>query len=273
MVTAMLVARARRAEAISADRVYAVANRNVSALRAGPSYWLVLASGFFEPLLYLLSIGLGVGALVGELTLADGRTMPYAAFVAPAMLAASAMSGAVAETTFNFFHKLKYSKTFEAVLATPVRPFELALGELAWATARSCLYTGLFLGIMVALGLTGPGWALAAYPATILIGLAFGAAGMAVSTVIRGWQDFDLVNTALFALVFFSGTFAPVQDYPAAAEIVIRLTPLYHAVELLRGLTTGALTADLLGHTAYLLAMTAAGLVVGGRRLRLLLCT
>jgi lipooligosaccharide transport system permease protein len=272
MVTAMLAARARRGETISADRVCAVAGRNVSALRAGPAYWLVLASGFFEPLLYLLSIGLGVGALVGELTLPDGRTVPYAAFVAPAMLAASAMSGAVAETAFNFFHKLKYSKTYDAVLATPVRPVELALGELAWATARSCVYTGLFLGVMVALGLTGPGWALAAFPAAVLVGLAFGAAGMAVSTLIRGWQDFDLLNTALFALVFFSGTFAPVQDYPAAAEVIIRLTPLYHAVELLRGLTTGALAAGLFGHVAYLLVMTVAGLVVGGRRLRLRLC-
>jgi lipooligosaccharide transport system permease protein len=272
MVTVMLAARAGRAGGISADRVYAVVSRNVSALRAGPSYWLLLVSGFFEPLLYLLSVGLGVGALVGELTLPDGRTMPYAAFVAPAMLATSAMSGAVAETAFNFFQKLKYSKTFDAVLATPVRPVELALGELAWATVRSALYAGLFLCVMVALGLTGPGWALAAYPAAILVGLAFGATGLAVSTVIRGWQDFDLLNTTLFALMFFSGTFAPVQSYPAAVEFVIRLTPLYHAVELLRGLTAGALAAGLAGHAAYLLVMTAAGLLVGGRRMRRRLC-
>jgi lipooligosaccharide transport system permease protein len=275
MVTAMLAARAwaRRGEPISAGRVSAVVGRNVAALRAGPHYLLVLVSGFFEPLLYLLSIGVGVGALVGDLTLPDGRTMQYAAFVAPAMLAVSAAAGAMAETTFNFFQKLKYSKTFEAVLATPVRPFELALGELAWATVRSSLYTALFLAIMVALDLTGPGWALAAYPATLLVGLAFGAAGMAISTVIRGWQDFDLLNTVLFALMFFSGSFAPVQSYPAAAEVVIRVTPVYHSVELLRGLATGAPSLGLLGHTAYLLVMFAGTLLFAGRRLRRRLCT
>jgi lipooligosaccharide transport system permease protein len=272
MIAAMLAARAGRAETISAGRVAAVVNRNVSALRAGPSYLLILVSGFFEPLLYLLSIGMGVGALVGDLTMPDGRTMPYAAFVAPAMLAASAMAGAVAETTFNFFFKLKYSKTFDAVLATPVRPIEVALGELTWAMARSSLYTGVFLGVMVAFGLTGPGWALAAFPATVLIGLAFGAAGMAICTVLRGWQDFDLLNTGMFALVFFSGSFSPVQSYPAAVEIVIGLTPLYHAVELLRGLTTGAVAVGLLGHAGYLAAMTAAGLLIAGRRLRRLAC-
>ncbi|MDP9843207.1 ABC transporter permease [Streptosporangium lutulentum] len=266
MVSLLLAAR------ISPSRVGAVINRNVGALRSGPSYWLVLLSGFFEPVLYLLSIGVGVGALVGDLTLPGGRVVEYAVFVAPAMLAVSAMSGALSETTFNFFFKMKYSKTFDAVLATPVKPFEIALGELAWAMVRSSVYTGAFLVVMVALGLTGPGWALAAFPATMLVGLAFGAVGMAISTFMRGWQDFDLLTTGQFALFLFSGTFSPVQDYPAVVEVLVRLTPLYHAVELVRGLVIGELGWGLLGNAAYLLAMVAAGLTLAARRIHRTLC-
>ncbi|MEU8074377.1 ABC transporter permease [Catellatospora citrea] len=272
MVTTYAVARVARGNRLSPARVGAVINRNVGALRSGPAYWLVLASGFFEPVLYLLSIGVGVGALVGDLTLKNGEVLPYADFVAPAMLAVSAMSGALAETTFNFFFKFKYVKTYDAMLATPLRPMEIATGELTWAMIRGSLYTGAFLIVMVALGLTTPGWALLAFPATWLVGLAFGAVGMAVSTFIRGWQDFDLISTGQFALFLFSGTFSPVQDYPLPVEILIAVTPLYHAVELIRGITTGMLTWSMLGNVAYLLVMLAVGLYVASRRLTSVLC-
>jgi lipooligosaccharide transport system permease protein len=272
MVTTMLAARLARGAPVVPGRAAAVVHRNIAALRSGPSYWLVLASGFFEPLLYLLSIGIGVGALVGDLTLPGGRTLSYEQFVAPAMLAASAMSGALSETTFNFFFKFKYQKTYEGVLATPVRPMEIAVGELTWAMMRGSLYTGIFLGVMVALGLTTAGWALAAFPATLLVGMAFGAAGMAVSTLLRGWQDFDLLTTGQMALFLFSGTFSPTQDYPAVFQLVVEATPLYHAVELLRGLTTGQLALSLAGHAAYLVAMVAVGLTFAGRRLGNVLC-
>jgi lipooligosaccharide transport system permease protein len=213
-----------------------------------------------------------VGALVGDLTLPGGRVVEYAVFVAPAMLAVSAMSGALSETTFNFFFKMKYSKTFDAILATPVKPFEIALGELSWAMVRSSVYTGAFLVVMVALGLTSPGWALAAFPATLLVGLAFGGIGMAISTLMRGWQDFDLLTTGQFALFLFSGTFSPVQDYPVAMEVLVWLTPLYHAVELVRGLAIGELGWGLLGNAAYLLVMMAAGLTFAARRIQRTLC-
>ncbi|WP_084959675.1 ABC transporter permease [Thermoactinospora rubra] len=257
---------------VSPGRVLAVTGRNVAALRSGPSYWLVLVSGFFEPLLYLLSIGVGVGALVGRIPLGDGQVVTYAVFVAPAMLAASAMNGALAETTFNFFFKLRYARTFEAILATPVRPFEVALGELSWAMVRSAFYTAVFLGVMVAFGLAGPWWALAAFPATLLVGLAFGAVGMAASTLMRGWQDFDVMTAAQFSLFLFSGTFAPVQDYPPVLEAVVVATPLYHAVELVRGLTLGQVEWALAGHAAYLLVMVAAGLWFAARRVERVLC-
>jgi lipooligosaccharide transport system permease protein len=249
----------------SARRAGAVTRRNIAALRS--AYWLVVISGFLEPLLYLLSIGIGVGRLVGDLPLPDGRLVPYAAFVAPSMLASAAMSGALSESTFNFFAKMKFMRLYDGVLATPVRPMEVALGELTWAMARGSLYSAAFLAIMVAMGLTGPGWALAAFPATLLVGFAFGGLGMALSTCMRSWQDFDLMGTVQFALFLFSGTFAPIGSYPYPLRLVVQATPLYHGVELVRGLTTASLHPVLLVHTAYLLAMTALGLAVAGRRM------
>lgn len=256
----------------SAGRVGAVVNRNVGALRSGPSYSLILLSGLVEPVLYLLAIGVGVGALIGSLELDDGTRVPYPVFVAPAMLAVSAMSGALAETTYNFFFKLKYARTFEAVLATPVGPVELVLGELAWAMVRGAVYCGIFLGVMVALGFTSVAGAVLAFPVTLLVGLAFGAAGAAASTVMRGWEDFDLVSVGQIALFLFSGTFSPVRDYPAVMEVVIALTPLYHAVELLRGVTLGRLEWGLLVSLAYLVAMVAGGMWFAARRLRRIMC-
>jgi lipooligosaccharide transport system permease protein len=259
--------RRTRSDGIAPGRVGAVILRNIGALRSGPSYWLVLVSGFFEPLFYLLSIGIGVGALVGDIQLINGDVMPYAKFVAPAMLATSAMNGALAETTFNFFFKFKYVKTYDAILATPVRPFEIALGELTWAMIRGSVYTGVFLGVMVAMKLTSIPGALAAFPATMLVGFAFGGIGMAFSTLMRGWQDFDLLNTGQFALFLFSATFAPITNYPDWVQVVIVLTPLYHAVEMVRDLTTGTAGLGTLGHALYMIVMMAVGLAFTGRRL------
>lgn len=269
MVT--LTSAAVQAPGIAPARIGAVVNRNVGALRSGPSYWLVLFSGFFEPVFYLFSIGVGVGALVGDIEIVNGAMLPYATFVAPAMLATSAMNGAMAETTFNFFFKFKYAKTYDAILATPVRPFEIALGELVWAMMRGSIYTAVFLGVMVVMKLTTVWWALAAFPATMLVGFAFGAVGMVFTTFMRGWQDFDLMNTAIFALFLFSATFAPITNYPEVFQVIIRITPLYHAVEMVRDLTTGSPGWSTLVHALYLIVMMAVGLLFTGRRLEKML--
>jgi lipooligosaccharide transport system permease protein len=253
----------------SSRRAGAVTRRNIAALRS--AYWLVVISGFFEPLLYLFSIGVGVGGLVGKMPLPDGRLVGYAAYVAPAMLASSAMSGALSESTFNFFGKMKFMRLYDGVLATPVRPMEVALGELMWAMARGSLYCLAFLGIMVGMGLTSVGWAALAFPASLLIGFSFGGLGMALSTYMRSWQDFDLLATVQLALFLFSGTFAPVGSYNLVMRILVEVTPLYHSVELIRGITTGSLRLALLGHAAYLVVMAAIGLLVAGRRMGKLL--
>jgi lipooligosaccharide transport system permease protein len=250
-------------------RAVAVAERNVAALKS--AYWIVLISGFFEPLLYLLSIGVGVGKLVGDLTLPGGAVVSYATFVAPAMLASSAMTGALAETTFNFFGKMKYMKLYDGVLATPVRPFEIALGELGWAMLRGSLYSAGFLAVMVGMDLTSAGRAVLAFPAAVLVGFAFGALGMALSTFMRSWQDFDLMGSAQFTLFLFSGTFVPAEAYPAVLRWLVEATPLYRSVHLIRGITVSgggwAQAVDLL----YLAAITVLGLAVAARRMGRLL--
>jgi lipooligosaccharide transport system permease protein len=208
----------------------------------------------------------GVFFPVGSLPLANGRTVSYAAFIAPAMLASAAMNGAIAETTFNFFGKMKYMRLYDAVVATPVTPFEVAFGELLWGLMRGAVYSVAFLAVMTAMGLTGAGWAVAAFPATLLVGLAFGGLGMMLATYVRSWQDFDYVAVVQFGMFLFSGTFAPADTFPVGLRVVVEVTPLYHGVELVRALTTGLLSWSVLWHVGYLLALTAVGLTVAGRR-------
>ncbi|MGW4498069.1 ABC transporter permease [Micromonospora sp. NPDC004336] len=250
-------------------RAASVAERNVAALKS--VYWLLLVSGFVEPLLYLLSIGVGVGALVGDLALPGGQVVTYAAFVAPAMLASSAMTGALSETTFNFLGKMKYMKLYDGVIATPVRPFEVALGELGWAMLRGGSYSAAFLVVMVGMDLTSAARALVAFPAAVLVGFAFGALGMTISTFMRSWQDFDLMGSAQFTLFLFSGTFVPAEAYPALLRWVVEVTPLYRAVHLIRGVTVGTAGAEWLLDVLYLLGVLAVGLLVASRRMGRLL--
>jgi lipooligosaccharide transport system permease protein len=252
-------------------RASAVTARDLTALRHF-GYWLVVVSGFLEPVLYLFSIGVGVGSLVGDIELADGTVVGYAAFVAPAMLAASAMNAALAESTFNFFAKLKWVRLYEAMVATPLRPVEIALGELGWAMLRGSLYTSAFLALMVGMGLTTVWWAFTALFAGLLIGFAFGTVGMVISTLIRTHHDFDYLGLVQFALFLFSGTFAPVTAYPLPLRILVELTPLYHGVGLLRELTTGSVSWAAAGHTAYLVVLATVALAIAGRRITRLLC-
>jgi lipooligosaccharide transport system permease protein len=241
--------------------------RNVLVYRRG---WLIIVSGFFEPLFYLMSIGLGLGALVGAVV-TDGQQIPYAAFVAPALMAVSAMNGAIYDSTFNVFFKLNYAKTYDAILATPVGVGDVALGEIGWALIRGGLYASAFLIVMFALGMVISPWGILALPAALLVGFAFAGAGMAATTFMRTWQDFDLIQLAILPLFLFSATFYPITTYPEPIRILVQLTPLYHGVDLIRGLTTGNLGPGLLVHVAYLAAMGLLGLAITSRRLQRLL--
>lgn len=235
-------------------------------LRVMRRTWWVPVSGLAEPVFYLLSIGIGLGRLVGPI---DGY--PFQAYVAPALLAASAMNGAVYEATFNVYFKLKYARVYDAVLATPMGAGDVANGEIVTATARGSVYSAVFVAMMWGLGDVRSPWACLDLPAAVLVGFAFAATGMAATTYMRGWTDFDLVQLALLPMFLFSGTFYPLSTYPAWVRALVEATPLYHGVALERGLTLGALSPSLAGHAAYLAAMGAAGVAIAGRRIRSLL--
>ena len=124
---------------------------------------------------------------------------------------------------------------------------------------------------MLEMGLLRSPWAILAFPASLLIGFAFGAAGMAATSFMRTWQDFDLVQLVILPLFLFSGTFYPVTTYPEPIRLLVELTPLFHGVDLVRGLTTGALGPGMLVHVAYLTVMGLVGLAITSRRLERLL--
>ncbi len=233
--------------------------------------WLVIVSGFFEPLFYLLGIGFGLGALIGNVPGPDGRPIPYGVFVAPGLLATSAMNGAIYESTFNVFFKLRYAKTYEAILSTPMGITDVAAGEVGWSLIRGGLYAIGFLVVVVLLGLAGSPLAVLSIPAALLMGFAFAAVGMAATTWIRNWQDFDFIQVVTLPLFLFSATFYPITAYPEALRLVVEVTPLYQGVAILRQLMTGSLDASILVHTAYLVVMGLVGLFVVSRRLHVLL--
>jgi lipooligosaccharide transport system permease protein len=234
--------------------------------------WLMLVSGLLEPLFYLLSIGVGLGELVGHVSVPGAGTVTYAAFVAPALLASSAMNGAIYDSTFNVFFRLKYAKLYDAALATPMRPADVALGEITWALIRGGLYACAFMVIMLAMGLVYSAWAVFAVPVALLIGFAFAAAGMAGTTYMRSWQHFEYVWLATLPMFLFSGSFYPLTVYPPALRVVVECTPLYQGVALLRGLTLGVTSPVMLLHALYLAVMGLAGLTLASRRIgRLLL--
>jgi lipooligosaccharide transport system permease protein len=246
-------------------RARRLVQRNMLVYRHG---WIVIVSGFFEPLFYLIGIGYGLGTIVGDVTLPNGQVVPYAAFVAPALLAQSTMNGAISETIFNVFFKLNFEKTYDAVLATPLGVGDIALGELMWAMMRATVYAIAFIGVMWALGLLISPWAILALPATLFCSLAFCAAGLATTTYLRTVQDFDLpFGLVIMPMFLFSGTFFPISVYPEWLQVIVWLTPLFHAVELLRGLTTGIVEWVILVHVAYLAVFGGVAMVIARRRL------
>jgi lipooligosaccharide transport system permease protein len=232
--------------------------------------WMILLSGFFEPVFYLASVRLGLGTLVGDVEV-DGRSVPYAEFVAPALLATAAMNGALFDSTMNVFYKLKYARVYDAVLATPLGVGDVALGEIAWALLRGALYSTGFLVVMAAMGLTSSPWVLGCLPVAVLIGFAFAAVGLAGCSYARTWADFTWLEAVMVPLFLFSATFYPLSVYSPAAQWIVRATPLYHGVALCRAFSSGQLSWDLLTHVAYLAVMGVLGLLVASRRLGVLL--
>jgi lipooligosaccharide transport system permease protein len=243
-----------------------IIERNVMVYRRT---WMILFSGFFEPLFYLFFFVYPLQKFIGDVTFQD-ETIEYAAFVAPALLASSAMNGAFYDAT-NVFWKLRYGKVYDSILATPIGPKDVAFGETIWAVVRAMLYSAAYLLVIVALGLVESPWAILALPACFVIGFGFAGAGIAAVTWMRTWKDFDLVQLIMLPMFMFSATFYPISVYPEVLEWVVRCLPLYHGIELIRALTTGTVGLFQLVNVAYLLTMGLVGLAISSRRIDKLL--
>jgi lipooligosaccharide transport system permease protein len=255
--------------AIALPRGAALFERNA---RAHRSHFLVIFSGFFEPLFYLLSMGVGLGHFVGKVPGPNGELISYASFIAPALLATAAMNGAIYDSS-SVFWRMKYMRLYDAVLATPLGPRDVAVGETAWALFRGLLYAIAFLITVAVLGLVESPWAVLALPAALLVGFAFAGMGMAGATFMRTWQDFEFVNLIQLPMFLFSATFYPLSVYPGWLQIVVRCTPLYNAISLIRGLMLGVVGWYQGVNVVYLVAFGAIGMSIAGRRIGKLLLT
>ena len=257
-----------RRSALYAGNTGAVIRRGLLATRS--TNYLVVLSGFFEPVFYLLSLGIGFGALVGSVQTSTGMDVPYAAYIAPALLAVSAMNGAVYDSTWNVFFKLNFSKLYQGMLTTSLGPLDVALGEIFLALLRGAMYALGFMVVMQVFGLNLAWTALLALPAVLLVAFGFASLGMAITSYMKTFQHIEWVNFIMLPMFLFSATFYPLSVYPEAIQWVIQALPLWHAVELVRGLTTGALSMMMFVHIGYYLAMIAIGIVFTTSRLRAL---
>jgi lipooligosaccharide transport system permease protein len=250
-----------------AGRASVVLERNLRVYRRA---WLIIVSGFFEPVFYLLALGAGLGSLVGTVDAGAGP-VSYTAYIAPGLLATSAMNGALYDSTVNVFFKMRYAKLYDAMLATSLGPMDVALGEIAWSLLRGGLYSAGFVTVMLLMGLLESWWAVLAVPVALLIALGFGAVGMAITSFMRTFQQLDWINTAILPMFLFSTTFYPLSVYPPAIQAVVRCLPLYQGIELMRGLCLGIVSWGLLWHVLYFLVMAAVGILLTSRRLERLL--
>jgi lipooligosaccharide transport system permease protein len=268
MAPIRLVAAPQIGQLLAARRPHLLLSRYLRVYRHS---WTLFVSGVLEPILYLASLGAGLGPLVGQMTAPDGRQVGYTAFVAPALLASAAMNGALTDVTNAFFFKLRFGKFYDALLATPLSPMDVALGEIMWALLRGAIYSAGFVAVMLALGLAHSPWFVLAIPAAALIGWGFAAVGMAATTFMRSWQHLEFVVLATLPMFLLSTTFYPLSVYPRAARDVLTWTPLYQGIELLRDLSLSSSPLPILGHALYFAVMGLLGLLVAGARIGRLL--
>lgn len=231
---------------------------------------LTIATGFFEPVFYLLAMGYGLGGLVGAVQGPGGHQISYAAYIAPAMLASSAMNGALYDSTMNVFFKLKFARLYEAMLSTSLGSLDVAAGEIGLALFRGLLYAIGFMAVMLVMGLVHSWWALLMIPFALLIALGFASIGMAVTSWMKTFQHLDLVTFVMLPMFLFSSTLYPLSVFPRGVRWLVQALPLWHGVELMRQLSVGALGWSSLGHALYFVVMSVIGITVASLRLRAL---
>lgn len=251
-----------------AGRSHVILERSLVALKS--SNWFPVVSGFLEPLLYLFSFGYGVGTLIGDIQVSNGQVVSYAMFIAPGLLATSAMNGAIYDSTWNVYFKLHEGKIYHGMLATSLGPLDVALGEILTALLRGFAYAVGFMAVATPMGLIPSWWGILAIPAAVLIAFGFASIGMAITSYFKSYQQMGLINISLLPIFLFSGSFYPLSVFPDWAQIIIKTLPLWHAIEMIRNLSLGIINISLLGHIAYFLVMVVVGLFFTTKRLNAL---
>ena len=270
LATAVAIAEARMGkpgEQYYSGRSRAIMERAYIAFKS--STWMIVFSGFIEPVLFLLSFGYGLKDLVGDITVA-GQPVGYVAFIAPALLATSAMNGAIYDSTMNVYFKLNHDRLYHGMLSTSLGPMDVALGEIGWALLRGFSYAVGFMAIVTPLGLIPSAWGILAIPAAVLIAFGFASFGMAVTSYMKSFQQLEIINIVLLPMFLFSGSFYPLSVFPEWLQTLIRLLPLAHAIDLVRGLTLGNISWALVGHAMYFVVMIVGGLFFTTKRLNAL---
>jgi len=259
-------ARNRRFGPLYSRNVRAVVARGLMATKS--SNWMVMLSGFFEPVLYLISMGVGLGAIVGSVQGPGGQEISYAAYIAPALLAVSAMNGAVYDSTWNVFFKMNFAKLYQGMLYTSLGPIDVAMGEIVLALLRGAMYATGFTAVMAVMGLISTPWAVLMIPAAVLIAFGFASFGMAVTSFLKTFQQMDWINFVMLPMFLFSATFYPLSVYPQLIQWLIQAMPLWHGVELLRQISVGIFTPATAVHVGYYVAMILLGVALTTGRLR-----
>ena len=232
--------------------------------------WAVMISGFVEPVLYLIAMGVGLGSLIGTVAGPGGEQISYAAYIAPALLAVSAMNGAVYDSTMNVFFKLNFARLYEGMLATSLGPLDVAMGEILLALLRGGMYATGFTAVMAVMGLVTSPVALLMIPAAVVIAFGFASIGMAITSYMKTFQQLDWVGFVMMPMFLFSATFYPLSVYPQSIQWLIQALPLWHGVEMLRQISAGTFGLETAGHLLYFVVMIGFGLVITTKRLEAL---
>jgi lipooligosaccharide transport system permease protein len=217
-------------------------------------------TSFLSPLLFLTAMGIGLGAYVADTAALGG--VPYLVFLAPGLLAATAMQTASFEATFPIMGGLVWNKIFHAMYATPISPRDIALGNLAWIAARLTLITTIFTIVIVLFGAAESPLIVLAIPAAVLTGMAFAGPIAAFSATQKTPSKFAAIfRFGITPLFLFSGTFFPISSLPVALQALAWLTPLFHGVALTRGLSLGTISDDPIAAAIHVIYLTTLALV------------
>jgi lipooligosaccharide transport system permease protein len=224
-------------------------------------------TGVLSPVLFLGAMGLGLGTLVDKHGTAGIGGVSYLVYIAPGLMVSEAMQTAMGESSYPVFGAVKWLKTYQAAIASPLRPADLFHGHLLFTTLRLTMNAVVFLVVMTAYGAMVSPWVLACLPAAVLTGLAFAAPIEAFAMTCAKDSTFALLlRFGIIPMFLFSGVFFPV---PAVLLPVAYATPLWHGVELCRSLALGTARPGAVAlHAGYLIAVTALGVLWGNRTYR-----